>query len=259
MIVNAAAESHVEKSIVEGAREFVTTNVEGHADPPRRGSREPGRALHPSSRRARCTGRPSGSRWTRSTRSTRAPYAATKVGADRLAYSYYVTHGLPIVILRPFNNYGAYQHPEKVAPRFITQALADRPLTCTETATRRATGSTSKTTPRQSTPSSTPTSPTWPARSEPRDRRRHLRRADRRPRPRAARQAGCPEGARVRAAPARSTGTSARRRRPSACSAGGPGRRSSPASERTIAWYEQNRLWWEQALRAEQTASGSAS
>ena len=57
------------------------------------------------------------------------PYAATKAGADRLAYSYFVTYGLPIVIVRPFNNYGPRQHPEKVIPRFITQALQDEPLT----------------------------------------------------------------------------------------------------------------------------------
>ena len=54
----------------------------------------------------------------------RSPYAATKAGGDRLAYSYYVTYGLPIVIVRPFNNYGPRQHPEKVVPRFVTQALA---------------------------------------------------------------------------------------------------------------------------------------
>jgi dTDP-glucose 4,6-dehydratase len=59
----------------------------------------------------------------------RSPYAATKAGADRLAYSYFVTYGLPIVILRPFNNYGPRQHWEKVVPRFITSALADEPLT----------------------------------------------------------------------------------------------------------------------------------
>ena len=59
----------------------------------------------------------------------RSPYAATKAGADRLAYSYYVTYGLPVVIVRPFNNYGPSQHPEKVIPRFITQALSDEPLT----------------------------------------------------------------------------------------------------------------------------------
>src|SRR5213076_2196696 len=54
---------------------------------------------------------------------------ATKAGADRLAYSYYVTYGLPIVIVRPFNNYGPRQHPEKAIPRFITQALHDEPVT----------------------------------------------------------------------------------------------------------------------------------
>src|SRR5947207_1372464 len=59
----------------------------------------------------------------------RSPYAATKAGADRLAYAYYVTYGLPVVIVRPFNNYGPRQHPEKVIPRFITQALQDQPLT----------------------------------------------------------------------------------------------------------------------------------
>jgi dTDP-glucose 4,6-dehydratase len=59
----------------------------------------------------------------------RSPYAATKAGADRLAYAYYVTYGLPIVIVRPFNNYGPRQHPEKVDPAFITQALQDEQLT----------------------------------------------------------------------------------------------------------------------------------
>ena len=46
----------------------------------------------------------------------RRPYAATKAGADRLAYSYYVTYGLPIVIVRPFNNYGPRQHPGEGDP-----------------------------------------------------------------------------------------------------------------------------------------------
>jgi dTDP-glucose 4,6-dehydratase len=59
----------------------------------------------------------------------RSPYAATKAGADRLAYSYWTTYDLPIVIVRPFNNYGPRQHPEKVVPRFITQAIAGEPLT----------------------------------------------------------------------------------------------------------------------------------
>ena len=59
----------------------------------------------------------------------RSPYAATKAGADRLAYSYFVTYGLPIVIVRPFNNYGPRQHSEKAIPRFVTQAFRGEPLT----------------------------------------------------------------------------------------------------------------------------------
>jgi dTDP-glucose 4,6-dehydratase len=129
VIVNAAAESHVEKSIRDGASEFVTTNVEGtqilldaiREHPVERfilisssevygtAERDPMDEEHPLN--------------------PRSPYAATKAGADRLAYSYFVTYGLPVVIVRPFNNYGPRQHPEKVVPRFITQALRDEPLT----------------------------------------------------------------------------------------------------------------------------------
>src|SRR6266480_3826882 len=129
VIVNAAAESHVEKSIAEGGSEFVTTNVEGtqilldaiRATPVERlilisssevygtAERDPMDEDHPLN--------------------PRSPYAGTKAGADRLAYSYYVTYGLPIVVVRPFNNYGPRQHPEKVVPRFITQGLRDEPLT----------------------------------------------------------------------------------------------------------------------------------
>lgn len=57
------------------------------------------------------------------------PYAAAKTGADRLVYSYWGTYELPVVILRPFNQYGPYQHLEKVIPRFITSALLNEPLT----------------------------------------------------------------------------------------------------------------------------------
>ncbi|CAB4706607.1 MAG: NAD-dependent epimerase/dehydratase family protein [Actinobacteria bacterium] len=129
VIVNAAAESHVEKSIREGASEFVTTNVEGtqilldaiRQTPVERfilisssevyGTAEyaPMDEVHPLN--------------------PRSPYAATKAGADRLAYSYVATYDLPIAILRPFNNYGPRQHPEKLIPRFITQALSGEPLT----------------------------------------------------------------------------------------------------------------------------------
>lgn len=57
-----------------------------------------------------------------------SPYAATKAGADRLAYSFYKTYKLPIVILRLFNMYGPRQHVEKLIPFFTTNALLNLPL-----------------------------------------------------------------------------------------------------------------------------------
>jgi dTDP-glucose 4,6-dehydratase len=129
VIVNAAAESHVEKSILEGGSEFVTTNVEGTQvllDAIREAPVE--RFILISSSEVYGTARydPMDEEHPLEPRS---PYAATKAGADRLAYAYHVTYGLPIVIVRPFNNYGPFQHPEKVIPRFITQALCDEPVT----------------------------------------------------------------------------------------------------------------------------------
>jgi dTDP-glucose 4,6-dehydratase len=59
----------------------------------------------------------------------RSPYAAAKAGADRLVYSYCCTYDVPVVIVRPFNNYGPRQHLEKVIPRFITSAIKGCPLT----------------------------------------------------------------------------------------------------------------------------------
>jgi dTDP-glucose 4,6-dehydratase len=58
----------------------------------------------------------------------RNPYSASKAGADRLAYSYWATYKLPVVITRASNNFGPYQYPEKVIPLFITNALKDIPV-----------------------------------------------------------------------------------------------------------------------------------
>src|SRR5437762_4235786 len=129
VIVNAAAESHVEKSIEHGASEFVTTNVEGTQillDAIRETPVERFILISSSEVYGTAESAPMDEEHPLKPRS---PYAATKAGADRLAYSYWTTYGLPIVIVRPFNNYGPRQHPEKVVPRFITQALAGEPLT----------------------------------------------------------------------------------------------------------------------------------
>jgi dTDP-glucose 4,6-dehydratase len=129
VIVNAAAESHVEKSIEHGASEFVTTNVEGTQillDAVRQTPVERFILFSSSEVYGTADYAPMDEEHPLKPRS---PYAATKAGADRLAYAYWVTYDLPVVIVRPFNNYGPRQHPEKVVPRFITQALRDEPLT----------------------------------------------------------------------------------------------------------------------------------
>ncbi len=157
----------------------------------------------------------------------RSPYAATKAGADRLAYSYLTTYGLPIVIVRPFNNYGPRQHPEKVVPRFITQALDDEPLTIhgdghasrdwlyvgdDAEAIERAIAA--------------PIDDDRRRGDQRRDGNRHLRRRDRRPRARRARQAAVADAATSSSGRARSTVTSARPTRRNGCSAGVRARRS---------------------------------
>jgi len=58
----------------------------------------------------------------------KSPYAASKAGADRLAWSYWATHKLPVTISRCSNNYGPLQYPEKLIPLFVTNALEDKPL-----------------------------------------------------------------------------------------------------------------------------------
>jgi len=58
----------------------------------------------------------------------RNPYSASKAGADRLAYSYFTTYELPVIITRASNNYGPYQFPEKLIPLFVTNALEERKL-----------------------------------------------------------------------------------------------------------------------------------
>ncbi len=58
----------------------------------------------------------------------RNPYAASKAGGDRLAFAYWATYGVPVVVTRCSNNYGPYQYPEKLIPLFVTNALEGRKL-----------------------------------------------------------------------------------------------------------------------------------
>jgi dTDP-glucose 4,6-dehydratase len=126
-IVNFAAETHVDRSITDGA-EFLRTNVNGvqvlaeiareeelrlvhvstdevYGDlPPGRSSKEDD-PLHPSS-----------------------PYSAAKAGADLLVLAHVRTYGIDAVVTRGSNTYGPNQYPEKLLPLFITNALEGQPL-----------------------------------------------------------------------------------------------------------------------------------
>jgi NAD dependent epimerase/dehydratase len=66
-----------------------------------------------------------------------SPYAASKIGSDKLAESYYRTYGLPVVTLRPFNTYGPRQSPRAVIPAIIIQALRSSTIRLGSLKTRR--------------------------------------------------------------------------------------------------------------------------
>lgn len=127
VVVNFAAESHVDRSIgapddfirtdvfgafvlLEAARwhrvkKFIQISTDEVYGSIEQGSFKETDALMPSS-----------------------PYSASKAGADRLAYSYFVTFGLPVIITRGSNNFGPYQYPEKLIPLFVTNAIEGKPL-----------------------------------------------------------------------------------------------------------------------------------
>ena len=128
IVVHFAAETHVDRSI-QDADDFIRTDVFGTF------------VLLEAARSApelRCfvqisTDEVYGSVETGASRETdeirpRNPYAASKAGADRLAYSYWATYGVPVIVTRASNNYGLHQFPEKVIPLFITNALDNRPV-----------------------------------------------------------------------------------------------------------------------------------
>lgn len=124
-IVNFAAESHVDRSIID-AKQFINTNVFGTYSLLRaakenkikrflhigtdevygsciRGSCSEERVLNPSN-----------------------PYSASKAAADLLVKSFYITYKFPVSITRSSNNFGPYQYPEKVIPLFVTNVLENK-------------------------------------------------------------------------------------------------------------------------------------
>ena len=123
IVVHFAAETHVDRSIMH-AGDFITTDVFGTF------------VLLEAARQATGLRRfvqistdevygsvPEGASRETDELKPRNPYAASKAGADRLAYSYFATYQVPVVITRASNNYGPYQFPEKVIPLFVTNAV----------------------------------------------------------------------------------------------------------------------------------------
>jgi len=128
IVVHFAAETHVDRSILH-AGDFITTDVFGTFV-----LLEAAR-LAPNLRRfvQISTDEVYGSVLEGSSRETdelkpRNPYSASKAGADRLAYSYFATYEVPVIITRASNNYGPYQFPEKIIPLFATNAIDDIPV-----------------------------------------------------------------------------------------------------------------------------------
>jgi dTDP-glucose 4,6-dehydratase len=122
-IVNFAAESHVDRSI-EGAKPFVTTNVQG-TQTLLDAAKEEGveRFLQVSTDEV--YGQILDGKFAEDDRlNPRNPYSATKAGADILAQSFQTTHDLPVLITRTCNNFGPRQHLEKLIPKFISNAAA---------------------------------------------------------------------------------------------------------------------------------------
>ncbi|MCD6595406.1 dTDP-glucose 4,6-dehydratase [bacterium] len=126
-VVNFAAESHVDRSL-DDSSDFMRTNIDGvrvmleiarELEPERflhistdevygpvlSGSTDENTPLHPSS-----------------------PYSASKAAADMICNAYFVSFDVPVIIARSANNYGPYQYPEKIIPRFVSLAMNDKNL-----------------------------------------------------------------------------------------------------------------------------------
>ncbi len=131
MVVNFAAESHVDRSIEEPGI-FLQTNVVGTQvllDACRRyGVRRYHQVSTDEVYGELPLDRPDLLFTERSLLRPSSPYAASKAAADLLCAAYHRTYGLPVTISRCSNNYGPYQFPEKLIPLMIVNALANKPL-----------------------------------------------------------------------------------------------------------------------------------
>ena len=129
VVVNFAAETHVDRSLMEAAT-FIQTDVQGvlvlleeakkHAPNLKRFIQISTDEVYGSIE--------NGSFTETDNLNPRNPYSASKAGGDRMAYAYAQTYGMPIIVTRASNNFGPFQYPEKLIPLFVTNAMDDLPL-----------------------------------------------------------------------------------------------------------------------------------
>lgn len=128
VIVNFAAESHVDRSILDPS-DFIKTNVFGTYNLLEMAKEKGvGKFIQISTDEVYGSLGPEGKFTEETPLSPSSPYSASKASADLLAMAYYRTYGLPVIITRCSNNYGPYQFPEKLIPLMITNALEDKEL-----------------------------------------------------------------------------------------------------------------------------------
>lgn len=138
VIVNFAAESHVDRSI-HGPQAFIQTNIVGthtllacalnYWKGLEQGAQAAFRFLHVSTDEVYGSLTPEAPAFTEEhPYQPNSPYAASKAAADHLVRAYHHTYGLPVLTTNCSNNYGPYQHPEKLIPLIIQNARAGKPL-----------------------------------------------------------------------------------------------------------------------------------
>ena len=128
IVVHFAAETHVDRSILH-AGDFITTDVFGTFVLLEAARETPNLRRFVQISTDEVYGSvPEGSSKETDELRPRNPYSASKAGADRLAYSYWATYQVPVIVTRASNNYGPNQFPEKIIPLFITNLIDDIPV-----------------------------------------------------------------------------------------------------------------------------------
>lgn len=139
-VIHFAAESHVDNSI-SGPSEFIQTNIIGTfnllqeayklwMNGPNQLKEEfkDARFLHVSTDEVYGTLGKTGLFTEKTSYAPNSPYSASKASSDFIVRSYFHTYGLPVVTTNCSNNYGPYQHKEKLIPTIIRKALANEPI-----------------------------------------------------------------------------------------------------------------------------------